>query len=551
MDCEEQIYSNEYYDFLVRLDGLTGEELPDGLCTQEISPLYRVYHIRREGTPALNITDYTYSAIPKCLLPLDRSALEASGILKIQNQPTLSLSGQGILIGFVDTGIAYTNPVFQTSDGRTRIEAIWDQNIPGSPPEGFLFGTEYNMEQINEALRQEDPYAVVPSRDEDGHGTFLAGIAAGSVDYENDFIGAAPQAAIAVVKLKPAKEYLKEYYFIPRDRTVYAENDLMLGIAYLDRLAKRLKMPLVICIALGTNMGNHGINGYLTDYINTIGIQPARVVTVAVGNEANARHHYLGRLDEETLMDSVEVNVEEGVEGVTAEIWVRAPELYTIGIVSPTGEAIPRLNATQSFEYRFIFENTVVRIDYRVVGPSSGDQIIMVRFTRPTRGIWTIQVYGTNYLGGDYHIWLPMRGMLSGEVYFIRSNSNTTFTVPSNALVPISVGGYDARDGSLYIDSGRGFTVDDRVKPELSAPGVNVYGPDTRGGFQTKSGTSISAAITAGASALYLEWAVSRQGYNSINSIQVKNFLIRGAIRDAGRIYPSKEWGADDIIVSS
>lgn len=103
MSCEDQIYSNDYYDFILRLD-FPGQEVPVGYCAQPVDSLYSILYAAREGQPPLNISNYTYGAIPKCFIPVDQSALEVSGILRVQNQPTLSLMGQGILIGFVDTG---------------------------------------------------------------------------------------------------------------------------------------------------------------------------------------------------------------------------------------------------------------------------------------------------------------------------------------------------------------------------------------------------------------------------------------------------------------
>jgi len=107
-------------------------------------------------------------------------ALNAAGITAVQNYPGLELKGQEMLIGFLDTGIDYPNAVFQGLDGSTRILGIWDQTIQdGNPPEGFCYGSAYTREDINKALRQEDPFSFVPTRDEDGHGTFTASVAAG------------------------------------------------------------------------------------------------------------------------------------------------------------------------------------------------------------------------------------------------------------------------------------------------------------------------------------------------------------------------------------
>lgn len=542
MTCEEQIYSNEYFDFIVET-GQPEPELVESECMQPVDTNFKISYVRREGNPPLSIQNYLYSSIPKCFALLDQSALEVSGILRMQNQPTLSLTGQGVLMGFLDTGIAYDNLLFRYPDGSTRIGAIWDQTIAGAPPDGFLYGTEYTREAINEALAMEDPYERVPSRDGNGHGTFVAGVAAGGADYAADFIGAAPDAELAVVKLKQAKPYLREFYFIPDEAVVYAENDIMTAVAYLRQLAERKGKPLVICIAVGTNMGSHGEVGSLGNYLREVGIRSGNVIVTAAGNEANARHHYFGRLEE--TVQTVEMNVEANVNGFIAEVWARAPERYALTVTSPTGESITKKpSITEShIEYRFLFENTFVTIDYRQVGRGRGDQLIYVRFYRPTRGIWSLQIAGIGDISEAYHIWLPMREMVSGEVFFLRSNPDTTITVPSTEDVPITVGAYDARDGSLYIGSGRGYTVDGRVKPDFTAPGVNVYGPEPLGNYVTRTGTSAAAAVTAGACAQFLEWAVVEAGFNRVNTVETKNFLIRGARRESGRSYPNREWG--------
>ena len=204
MDCKEAVYSEDYYDLIIEYGsiGANTSVIPAD-CRQEINVAYSIGYFNRERLPDLNITDYTYSAIPQCFTLMDDAALSGSGILKVQNQPTLSLKGEGILLGFLDTGIDYQNPVFQNGPASSRIVSIWDQTIrDGRQPEGFLYGSEYRTEEINAALRSEDPLAFVPSVDEDGHGTFLAGVAAGSEDVPGDFSGAAPYADIAVVKLK-------------------------------------------------------------------------------------------------------------------------------------------------------------------------------------------------------------------------------------------------------------------------------------------------------------------------------------------------------------
>ena len=504
-DCKDAPYSEEYYDLLVSYLRLENEYLPED-CIQNIDKDFNVVYLQSAGLPKLDIDQYTYSAIPKCFTTLDEEALQAGGIIRVQSQPNLALRGQGVLIGFVDTGIDYQNEVFRNSDGSSRILRIWDQSIQsGDTPEGFLYGTEYTKEQI----------------------------------------GVAPYAQIAMVKLKPAKEYLRRFYYIPEGAKAYQENDIMAGVAYLTRLAERYRRPLVIYLGLGSNSGDHSGNSVISYYLNYVSLKRNTAVVVAAGNEATARHHYYGEVAFGQQSDVVEVNVEDPVEGFHIEMWAKAPELYSVQIISPTGERTAGVRVQQDGRevYRFVFENTQVTIDYRIVGTATGDQLIYIRFDQPTRGIWTIEVNGNYSIEGRYHMWLPITGLIAGDISFIRSNPDTTITMPGNAAAPMTAGGYNAGNGSIYLNSSRGYTASGQVKPDFAAPGVNVIGPVPGNRFEARSGTSIAAAITAGAAALYLEWAVER-GYNTdITNAEIKNDFIRGAVRLESRVYPNREWG--------
>ena len=544
MTCEEQIYSEDYYDFIIRTND-PRIEIPEGVCMQKVDTAYANVYISREGMPDINPVDYSYSSIPKCFSLLDQNALEVSGISQVLSQPTLSLTGRGVLVGFVDTGITYESPVFQNSDGSSRIVGIWDQTQPGNPPEGFLYGTEYTKEQLDEALNTDNPRAAVPTTDADGHGTYLAGIAAGTPMPKQNFTGAAPGADIAMVKLKPAKQYLRDYFFVSSGAFAYQETDIAAGIYYLQKLAASRGEPLVLCLALGTNSGSHKGNSILGEYLDSLGVRAGQVLVIAAGNEANARRHFLGMIEEEGDFDTAQIRVGENVPGFLAELWLEAPELATVTVTSPTGERTPRIfpRGQEQLTYQYVFEETIVKITFRVFDITTGDQMILFRFIGPTRGLWSIETYPVNRFSGTYHIWLPLTSLTTGEIYFIQSDPDYTITVPGTGRVPITVGAYDDKSGSLYIESGRGFSLNGAVKPEFCAPGVEVEGIDGRGNPVTGTGTSVSAAITAGASALFLEWAALKYGYWYVNSVDAKDFLIRGARQDAGRDYPNPEWG--------
>ncbi len=550
MDCEEAVYSNEYYDFIAEYI-LETRRTPTPPCVQRLDITYDIVYKSRADNPPLNIRNYSYNAIPGCYAPMDESALEASGILRLQNQPTLALKGQGVLIGFLDSGIDYENQVFRNSDGSTRIVAMWDQtDRSGTPPEGFIYGSEYTDEQINRALNSMNPHEVVPMTDEEAHGTYMASVAAGSEIPEKNFVGAAPYSKIAMVKLKPAKQYLRDFYFINDDAVVYQENDIMAGVVYLSKLAQERHMPLVICVGLGTDMGGHtGVNP-LSTMLNSMALRRDRAVVIAAGNEGNSRHHFLGEIQSDEYYKNVEINVGENVKGFYAEVWARAPQRFVVDIISPTGERMPSdFILSGGREYNFLFEDTKVAVDYRIAGILDGSQVIYISFSKPTEGIWNIRVYQQSEISDMFHIWLPLEEFLTGEVFFVRSNPDTTLTVPSSAAAPMTVGAYDAKDNSIYLRSGRGFTASGLIKPDFVAPGVEVYGAAPGGMFVTRSGTSAATAVASGGVALMLEWSIVQGHYSTITGIAIKNSLIQSADRDAQRTYPDKSfgWGRLDV----
>lgn len=543
--CKEQVYSNDYFDFVIPFGEAYTVSSPEA-CIQRIDEEYDILYYTREGQPPLSIADYTYSSIPKCFGLLDQTALEVSGILRMQNQPALQLRGTGVLIGFIDTGIDYTNPVFRYEDGSSRIAFLWDQSIEdGTPPPGILYGANFDREDINRALESENPYEIVPSRDENGHGTFLAGVACGGLDIENDFIGAAPDSQIAVVKLKEAKQYLKDFFFVKEGEPVFQENDIMMAAAYLNGVANALNLPLVLCVGVGSANGSRSGNSNLSTYLNYLCGRRKRSVVVATGNEAGVRHHFYGQFTTDMEYEDVEISVSDGTDGFFVELWAGAPELFEVAVFSPTGEEMPRVPVREgrTITYDFVFERTTVSVDYRIEAKRTGSLLVYLRFINPSAGIWKVRVYPESTVAGDYHMWLPLQQFTRGDIFFLRSNPNTTLTIPASATQVISVGAYNAANGGAYPDSGRGYLTTGEVKPELVAPGVNVYGPEKRGNYIRRTGTSVAAAITAGAVAQVMQWAIVDRNAPTISNSGIKNLLIRGTGRPPQREFPNPEWG--------
>ncbi|MGN6710677.1 S8 family peptidase [Anaerocolumna jejuensis] len=546
-DCRQHIISDEYADFIVENGSPLSRFLAiENTCQTPITNNHTAVFVPLANIPENMIQTYGYSVFPSCYGLMDISSLESSGVTRIRNIPVFNLRGNGILVGIIDTGIDYTHEAFRNADGTSRIVSIWDQTIQtGPPPEGFLYGSEYTREQLNEALTNPNPLSVVPSTDENGHGTFLSGIIAGNTNEAQRFSGVVPEAAIVVVKLKQAKPFIREFFRIPQDAICYSETDILFGVNYLMAVARSLSLPISICIGFGTSQGAHDERGILSSYLSLLADNSGVGITIAGGNEGNTGHHFQGNIQSSTDFISVDLHVGSNVNGFSMELWGAAPSTFSIDILSPTGEYIPRIPARigETRVIRFIFEKTVIYVDYQLVESQTGDQLILMRFTSPTEGIWRFRVYSSSDLQATFHIWLPISQFLDTSTSFVEPNPYTTLTSPANTLIPIIVTAYNNTNGSLYLNASRGFTRTNSINPDLAAPGVNLIGPAPGNQYTTMSGTSVAAAHTAGVAAMVLQWGITEGYYTQLDSVEIKNLMLRGARRDPNQTYPNREWG--------
>ncbi len=553
-ECAERIISEDYADFIIEIgfrENEARQEYKD-LCIQDIGYKFSaIYYPLSEINP-ISVGEDTYIAIPKLFGLMDTSAVDATGALRLQRVRGTSLTGNGVIVGFIDTGIDYTNDIFKNVTGRTRILSIWDQSDQsGTHPQGIEFGSEYTREDIDRALQSENPYSIVPTKDTQGHGTFMAGVACGSEDVENNFIGAANESQIAVVKLKKAKKYLRDFYLIEENvQDVYQENDIMQAVTYLRNLSRRESKPLVLVLGLGTGSGQRSGGSALSQQLNDLGEMIGCCVVTCAGNEGNARLHYKGSVLNKEYED-VELRVGEGTNGFTMELWGNSPDIISVAFISPSGEMISRIPARvgQSDTVEFLLEKSKIDISYSLVEAGGGVELIFMRFIDPTPGVWIIRVYGNNILEGDYNIWLPIKQFIDKETYFLKPNPDITLTVPSTTQATITVAAYDNMTNALFTDSSRGFTRTNEIKPDITAPGVNVYGPGINNNYVRKSGTSVAAALVAGNCAQLMQWGIVEKNETQMKTNYIKNFLIRGAIRDRNIVYPSKEWGYGKVNV--
>ena len=566
-DCSSLIVSEETGDYMIEYNSLYFEQIQrqDGVCISCINDTWCILYTNYPGSRNINIQQGYYS-VPKLYGLMDTTSFDASGITATLNQPLLNVRGQGVLIGFLDTGIDYLREDFKASGGRTRIAAVWDQTIQSvnyeedtgeaagteqydrEQVQGMVqYGTVYTREDINAALAAEregqNPYDIVPSRDENGHGTFLAGVAAASETA--DYIGAAPEAEILMVKLKPAKKYLRDFYLLPERVEAYSETDMMMGVRFLQQYAIREKKPLVICVGLGTASGSRTGALPFADLLNTLARQVNTVVVTCTGNEANNRTHTSGLAVSDTEPSEIEITVGADERGFVMEIWAESLDILSVAITSPSGERISRIPARidTGGVYNFLLERSQVAVNYRVVESASGYEVIFMRFINPAQGIWKIHVYSLTNIVGRYNAWLPLKQFLSGDTYFLNSNPSTTLTEPGAAERVISVGAYNHITDASYAASGRGYTATGLVKPDFVAPGVDVYGVRAGGGYTTRTGTSVAAAHAAGAAALLLTWGVTDGNLPYMGTNEVKSVLIRGAKRENNTVYPNNIYG--------
>ncbi len=546
--CRQMILSEDYIDFISPIyRKITSEEAERGnACIQNMDYGFQAVYVSQSLSKPLSLENYRYNSIPNCYELMDLEAMDDAGIRVIQTYPTLNLMGSGIMIGILDTGIDYRNPIFQNIDGSTRIAGIWDQTIQdGTMPEDLDYGSEYTEEMINEALRSENPLEIVPSMDTEGHGTFIASVAAGNADLDNRFIGAAPESTLAVVKLKTAKSYLKDFYAIRQDAVCFQENDIMLALKYINGLARKRNMPLVLCIALGTNLGGHNGTSLLSALLDAYASTLNRSVVISSGNGAVQRRHFSHEFLNMNDVAEAEIRVEEGVNGFVVELWTTVPNIMTVAFTSPSGERTGYISFKQGYEYReeFLFDQTDVEVEYRLLLENNDSQLIFMRFRNPSQGIWRISIKPVRISDGRFHLWLPVPGFVTGDVYFLQANPDTTLAEPGSSLVAMTVAYYNGIDNTVDINSGRGYTRDGRIKPDYAVPGVMVSGAGLNNEFVVRSGSSVAAGIAAGAAALLMEWVLKQTDSWGVNSSQIRNIILIGAEQRPGAENPNREWG--------
>lgn len=475
------------------------------------------------------------------------------------------LNGGGVLLAVLDSGITWDLEVFRKADGSTRIRYLWDQTVSeemgdvryGKMPDGFSIGTEYTAEEINAALQMPalDRYRRIPSRDLSGHGTAVAGIAAGR-SADGLYTGAAPEAELIVVKLGlPGNSGGVEEGF-PRT------TEILRGVTYALWKARQLNMPLVINLSFGNSYGSHDGSSLLERFLDNASEIGRTVICVGSGNEGAARGHFAGNITRDSRVELAVGNYERSLN---IQLWKNYSDVFRIRLQSPGGEEAELTTNIQGGKYTLKLEQTRILVYLGEPLPYAVAQeiyldMIPAEGSYINAGIWTIRLEPVMTVTGQYYLYLPAGNGRGDSTGFYRSTPQVTLTVPSTAAKVITVGAYDPVYDTYADFSGRGYADSTRTigvaaagltKPDLVAPGVNIQAPDVYGTFTPTTGTSFATPIVSGAAALLMEWGIVRGNDPFLYGEKIKAYLRKGARPLRGEMeYPNDRVGYGRLCVA-
>ena len=528
-DKEENVW-----ELIVKYSGTLEAVRQTARSVTELLNGYAVIVIEEERIGQLaQLPEVEFIEKPKKLYFQTDVGRQVSCIDIVQDMP-LSLRGKGTLIGIVDSGIDYENAEFRNEDGTTRIVSLWDQSVNGRPPAGYLAGTEYTREQIDAALATEDKEVrrqMVKTSDVSGHGTAVAGIAAGNGRGSEGrrFRGAAPEAELIIVKMGA-----------PREGGFPRTTELMRGVDYIVRKAVELRRPVAINISFGNTYGSHDGTSLVERFLNDIADMWKNVICIGSGNEGVSAGHVSGKVRRQ-ISETVELAVQQREPALSIQIWKSYVDEMGVSVISPSGR-----QAGPFYEFlgaqRYILGDTELLIYYGEPKPYSVKQEIYLSLLPGKQyiesGVWKIVLTPGRIVDGEYQMWLPTQTSLNMGTAFLQPNSMSTLTIPSTASLAVTVAAYDARTFSYADFSGRGpagmYEGENVLKPDIAAPGVRVTAPVPGGGYQSFSGTSFAAPFVTGSAALLMEWGIVRGNDPYLYGEKVKAYLRKGAKQLAG-----------------
>lgn len=491
-----------------------------------------------------------YMEKPKRLFFALNAAKRASCITSIQSSGGVSdisgnisgkgLSGAGCLVAVIDSGIDYMHPDFCNADGTTRIAALWDQTLQASllneertdenmqmtyrTPEGYSNGVLFTREDLNLALAESNPAArqrLVPSRDTSGHGTHVAGIAAGNGRASmGRYRGVAFEAELLIVKLGT-----------PSEQSFPKTTELMTAVDFCVRTAELMNRPLALNLSFGNNYGSHSGTSLIETFLNDMADHHQCSIIAGTGNDGASTAHYQNRIESRQIQD-VELNVSVYEKKLNLQIWKRYQDELRVEVFMPDGRTSGQLIGQGTL--RVEFAAVELLIFYGEPVPYSMYQEIYIDFIPKEQyipsGLWRIRLTAEKIVDGVYDMWLPSGGILNEGTGFPYPSEIRTLTIPSTAPKVISVAAYDSYSDSAAAFSGRGFTAwTNQIKPDIAAPGVDIIAASPGGGYTARSGTSMAAPFVTGSAALLMEWGIVQKRDLFLYGEKLKAYLIKGA----------------------
>lgn len=484
---------------------------------------------------------------------------------------SFNVTGKGVVVGDIDTGIDWRHADFRNADGSTRIKFLWDlSDDTGPAPADFssVGGTVYTESQINAALGGS---GTVREADRNGHGTHTAGSAAGNGLATGNgfpartFAGVATEADLIVVK------------GVRKDTGGFATNDVIAAISFIDRRARDLNAPYVINMSLGGQFGAHdGTDPQELAIDNLIGPgKPGKAIVIAAGNEGADNIHAGGTIPTGRA-ETVRFSVAPNQTLAYIDLWYSGSDSFDVTVVTPTNVATPKLSPGAANFRGVAPDGTTVEVGSLNQNPLNQSKEIFVVITQSKKdqpvlsGNWSLLLQRTSGDSGRFDSWT---GSSRSSRFIDHLESTRKVSMPGTAKNAITVASYITKTQWTDIDGSRqsysswgpafagpaaskspfsnaGPTRDGRQKPDIAAPGQGIASANSAdseqdreaivadGKHKIEQGTSMATPHVTGAVALML------QLNRGLDAAQIRDALTRTARSDdfTGRV-PHTDWG--------
>ena len=562
-DTEEKTW-----EVIVKYHGSLEELAARRIIVEELIAGYAILTVPESEMAVLAETEQIeYVEKPKRLFFSDMAGNTASCFAP-GSMLSRQLTGRGVLVAVIDSGIAYWNEDFRKADGSTRIRYLWDQ----------VLGQEYDAAQINAALAagsRQQALEMVPSIDTTGHGTAVAGIAAGNGGTRGPaYAGIAGESELLIVRLGT-----------PRAESFPRTTELMRALTYVVKKAIELQMPVAINLSFGNTYGAHNGTSLLERFLDNVSEIGRNVICVGSGNEGASGGHVGGSVAVTGRGENISTDIVSGIDnsvtanmtrielvigeyetGINVQLWKEYTDRYLVTMVSPSGEAFT-VDTDRPGKQTYHMDQTQILLYNGEPAPYLTSQEIYFDLLPEEgnryigAGVWSFLLRPVRTITGNYTFYLPSGTVRSANTRFVRTTPDVTLTIPSTASKVVTVGAYDTVFDAYADFSGRGYlyqeqvnsrTSDSFVKPDLVAPGINILAPDREGGYTTVTGTSFAAPFVTGTAALLMQWGIVDGNDPYLYGEKVKAYLRRGAKPIRGESsYPNARVGYGALCVEN